>query len=60
MSDVRNETPDVAVTVLVDGHELTSLESGATVSVRLGDRPALLAVLPEATFVNRYRETFAS
>lgn len=57
---VRNETPDVAVTVLVDGHELTSLESGATVSVRLGDRPALLAVLPEATFVNRYRETFAS
>jgi NAD+ kinase len=57
---VRNETLDVGVTVLVDGHELTGLDTGATVSVRLGDRPALLAVLPEATFVNRYRETFAS
>jgi NAD+ kinase len=57
---VRNETPDVAVTVLVDGHELAGLTTGATVSVRLGDRPALLAVLPEATFVHRYRETFAS
>ena len=57
---VRNQTLDVDVTVLVDGHELTDLETGATVSVRLGDRPALLAVLPEATFVNRYRETFAS
>jgi NAD+ kinase len=57
---VRNGTLDVGVTVLVDGHELTGLETGATVSVRLGDRRALLAVLPEATFVNRYRETFAS
>jgi NAD+ kinase len=57
---VRNETLDVGVTVLVDGHELTSLETGATMSVRLGDRLALLAVLPEATFVHRYRETFAS
>jgi NAD+ kinase len=57
---VRNETLDVGVTVLVDGHELTGLDTGATVSVRLGDRPALLAVLPEATFVKRYRETFAS
>ncbi len=57
---VRNETLDVGVTVLVDGHELTGLETGATMAVRLGDRPALLAVLPEATFVHRYRETFAS
>jgi NAD+ kinase len=57
---VRNRTPDVDVTVLVDGHELASLGTGGSMSVRLGDRPALLAVLPEATFVNRYRETFAS
>jgi len=57
---VRNETLDVGVTVLVDGHELTGLETGGTVSVQLGDDPALLAVLPEATFVHRYRETFAS
>jgi NAD+ kinase len=57
---VRNRTSDVDVTVLVDGHELASLGTGGSMSVRLGDRPALLAVLPEATFVNRYRETFAS
>ena len=57
---VRNRTLDVGVTVLVDGHELAALGTGGSMSVRLGDRPALLAVLPEATFVNRYRETFAS
>ena len=57
---VRNRTLDVGVTVLVDGHELAALGTGESMSVRLGDRPALLAVLPEATFVNRYRETFAS
>jgi NAD+ kinase len=57
---VRNQTPDVGVTVLVDGHEFTDLSRGGTVSVKLGDRPALLAVLPEATFVHRYRKTFAT
>jgi NAD+ kinase len=57
---VRNETLDVEVTVLVDGHELTRLPTGGSASVRLGDRPALLAVLPEATFLNRYRQKFAS
>ena len=57
---VANRTRDVDVTVLVDGHELTGLTTGANVSVQLGDRPALLAVLPEATFVHRYRKTFAT
>ena len=33
-SSCRNETLDVGVTVLVDGHELTGLETGATVSVQ--------------------------
>lgn len=57
---VANRTKDVDVTVLADGHELTRLTSGARVSVRLGDGSALLAVLPEATFVHRYRKTFAT
>jgi NAD+ kinase len=57
---VWNRTADVDVTVLVDGHEHGALGHGDSVSVRLGDRSALLAVLPEATFFRRYRETFAS
>lgn len=57
---VWNRTPDVGVTVLVDGHTLGELAEGDTVGVRLGDHPALLAMLPEATFFRRYRETFAS
>ncbi len=55
-----NRTPDVSVSVLVDGHEIAELVTGEAVTVRLGDQPALLAVLPEATFFRRYRETFAS
>ncbi len=58
--EVWNRTPDVNVVVLVDGHRLTELAAGERVSARLGDRAALLAVLPEATFFRRYRDTFAS
>jgi len=55
-----NRTPDVGVTVLVDGHMLCTLGQDEAVHVQLGERPALLALLPEATFFQRYRETFAS
>jgi NAD+ kinase len=60
--EIRNETPDVGVTVLVDGHMLADLEPGfpPPILVRLGERRALLAMLPEATFFRRYRETFGS
>jgi NAD kinase len=57
---VWNRTPDVGVTVLVDGHALCVLREDEAVHVRLGERPALLALLPEVTFFRRYRETFAS
>jgi NAD+ kinase len=56
--EIRNETLDVGVTVIVDGHELTDVGRGARILVRLGDRDALLATLPEATFFRRYSETF--
>jgi NAD+ kinase len=56
--EIRNETVDVGVTVIVDGHELTDVGSGARIVVRLGARDALLATLPEATFFRRYGETF--
>ena len=56
--EVRNTTPDVAVTIIVDGHALARAGPGASVRVQLGARRGLLATLPEATFFTRYRETF--
>jgi NAD+ kinase len=58
--EIRNETPDVGVTVIVDGHAVTEIDRDATIAVRLGARKARLATLPEATFFRRYRETFGS
>jgi NAD+ kinase len=57
--EIRNETLDVRATVIVDGHELTDIGRGESILVRLGDRDALLATLPEATFFRRYREVFS-
>jgi NAD+ kinase len=56
--EIRNETPDVGVSVIVDGHELADVSVGERIIVRLGERRALLGLLPEATFFRRYRETF--
>ncbi len=58
--EIRNTTPDVGVTVIVDGHVVEERTGGKPIVVRLGDRHALLATLPEVTFFRRYRETFAS
>jgi NAD+ kinase len=58
--EIRNETPDVPASVIVDGHALAELGESDRVLVRLGERNALLATLPETTFFSRYRETFGS
>jgi NAD+ kinase len=58
--EIRNETGDVGVTVLVDGHAVADVNGATPIRIALGDRRALLAVLPEATFFRRYRETFGS
>jgi NAD+ kinase len=57
---VWNRTVDVPVTVLVDGHAVGGAGPGERVIVRLGAEPSLLATLPEATFVHRYRTSFAT
>jgi NAD+ kinase len=57
---VTNETVDVSVAVLVDGHAVGELASGDSAVVRLAEARSLLATLPESTFFRRYRETFAS
>ncbi len=57
---IRNETPDVGVSVLVDGHLLAEVNGTTPITIRLGERASLLATVPEATFFRRYRETFGS
>jgi NAD+ kinase len=57
---IRNRTPDVPLALTADGHGVSDVAPDRSVTVRLGDQRSLLATLPEATFVKRYRETFAS
>jgi NAD+ kinase len=56
---VRNATADVAVCVLIDGHQIADMGPGDEIAIALGDQHSLLATLPETTFFSRYRETFA-
>ncbi|HET7367073.1 MAG TPA: NAD(+)/NADH kinase [Gaiella sp.] len=57
---VWNRTPDVPAAVLVDGHRVGEAGRDGRIAIRLGDTRSLLATLPEATFVRRYRESFAT
>jgi NAD+ kinase len=56
---VTNETVDVWVTGLADGHVFSELPPGASMVVGLGSQRSLLATLPEVTFFARYRQVFA-
>jgi NAD+ kinase len=58
--EIRNETGDVGVTVIVDGHAVAELSDATPIRIGLGERRSLLAVLPEATFFRRYRAVFSS
>jgi NAD+ kinase len=57
---IENRTADVAVAVIVDGHQFTELPPGAVVGVDFDERRSVLASLPEWTFFRRYGSTFAS
>jgi NAD+ kinase len=57
---VVNRTSDVPVAVLADGHRVVDAPPGDRVVVRLGPDRSLLATLPEASFVRRYRTSFAA
>jgi NAD+ kinase len=58
--EIRNDSPNIGVSVLVDGHLVAEVNDSRPIRVGLGPQSALLAVLPEATFFRRYRETFGS
>lgn len=57
---VWNRSADVEAGVLVDGHEVSRLGKAERAVVRIANERSLLATLPEATFVRRYRQSFAS
>ena len=57
---VWNRTTDVAVVVLADGHRVGEAGPDGKVVIRLGDAHSLLATLPDATFVSRYRHSFST
>jgi NAD+ kinase len=57
---VENRTPDVPMTIIVDGHPAGDVACGGSVTIRLGEPRSLLATLPEVTFFRRYRDAFAS
>ncbi len=56
----RNETADIPVSVLVDGYPLAKLAFAEQAEVTFGEKRGLLALLPEVTFVRRFREIFPS
>jgi NAD+ kinase len=56
--ELRNITPDVSLAVIADGHRVADVPPGGGLEVTLGAKRSLLATLPDATFVTRYRKTF--
>ena len=55
---VTNSSPDVPTMVIVDGHEVGSLDPREHAVVRIGARDCLLATLPDVTFFTRYAAAF--
>jgi len=56
--EVVNRSPDVEAVVLADGHQVASLGTGESVTVRFGESRTMLATLPEQTFFRRYAQVF--
>ena len=58
---MRNATPDVPASVLVDGHRVADMLARRPRSPSASaTQRSLLATLPETTFFARYREVFTA
>jgi NAD+ kinase len=55
---VRNDTEDISLSILADGHPFERLGTGECATVSFGEACGRLALLPEITFVRRFREIF--
>jgi NAD+ kinase len=54
-----NRTPGIPLALIADGHRAGEIAPGDDVTVRLGEAKTLLATLPDATFLTRFRSAFA-
>jgi NAD+ kinase len=55
---IANRSPELPVTVLVDGIAVGELERDEQLAVVVGPESCRLALLPEVTFFTRYHEIF--
>ena len=55
---VTNRNADTPLALLADGQREGEIEPGAAVTVRLGEACSMLATLPDATFLTRFRSAF--
>jgi NAD+ kinase len=55
---VTNRTPDVPLALIADGRHVGEIPPDGDVAVRLGEERTLLATLPDATFLTRFRSAF--
>ena len=55
---VTNRSPELPLALIADGQRVGEIEPGGAVTVRLGREPSLLATLPDATFLTRFRSAF--
>jgi NAD+ kinase len=55
---VTNLTQDLDASVLVDGHRVGTLATGASTTIRIAEEHSVLATLPEVTFFKRYAAAF--
>jgi NAD+ kinase len=55
---VTNRNPETPLALLADGQREGEIEPGAAVTVRLGEERSMLATLPDATFLTRFRSAF--
>jgi NAD+ kinase len=55
---VTNRTPDIPLALIADGQRVGEIEPEGTVTVRLGGERSMLATLPDATFLTRFRSAF--
>jgi NAD+ kinase len=56
---ITNRTADGPLALISDGNRIGEIPVGGDVTVRLGDARILLATLPDATFLTRFRSAFA-